>query len=74
MRLCFALALVCALIGTSRVARADDSSEDDVVTREARFDFDADTGLLYLDLLFRDIVDANLQSKLSRGLPTTIVL
>jgi hypothetical protein len=54
-------------------AHAQETS-DNVVTRDARFDWDADTGLLYLDLLFRDIVDANLESKLSRGLPTTIVL
>jgi len=70
------LCLLCALVLSSlvmpAVARAEDA--DDVVTREAHFDWDADTGLLYLDLLFRDIVDQNLQSKLSRGLPTTIVL
>jgi hypothetical protein len=69
--LSLALAFVC-LLSTS-AARAQEASED-VVTREAHFDWDADTGLLYLDLLFRDIVDPNLQSKLSRGLPTTIVL
>lgn len=44
------------------------------MTREARFEWDADTGFVYLDLLFRDIVDTNLQGKLSRGLPTTIVM
>ncbi|HTA90144.1 MAG TPA: hypothetical protein VK745_11225 [Polyangiaceae bacterium] len=60
------------LLSPARAGAQDDSG--DVVTREARFDWDADTGLLYLDILFRDIVDANLQSKLSRGLPTTIVL
>ena len=54
-------------------AHAQEAAED-VVTREAHFEWDADTGLLYLDLLYRDIVDADLQSKLSRGLPTTIVL
>ena len=69
------LGLVIALICTfaSPTAHAQEASEE-VVTREAHFDWDADTGLLYLDLLFRDIVDSNLQSKLSRGLPTTIVL
>ena len=51
-----------------------ENADDEVVTREARFDWDADSRLLYLDLLYRDIVDANLESKLSRGLPTTIVL
>lgn len=54
-------------------AYADEPSEE-MVTREARFEWDADTGLFYLDLLFRDVVDQNLESKLSRGLPTTIVL
>ncbi len=69
------LSLAIALIGTFSVrpAAAQEASED-VVNREAHFDWDADTGLLYLDLLFRDIMDADLQSKLSRGLPTTIVL
>ena len=70
-----ALALVLVPFVSVATARADDADDDgSVVTREAHFDFDADTGLLYLDLLFRDIVDQNLQSKLSRGLPTTIVL
>lgn len=66
------LTLVLTALISPATARAQDA--DEVVTREAHFDWDADTGLLYLDLLFRDIVDANLQSKLSRGLPTTIVL
>ena len=66
-----AIASICTL--SVRPALAQDPSEE-VVTRNAHFDWDADTGLLYLDLLFRDIVDENLQSKLSRGLPTTIVL
>ena len=69
--LSLAIALICTV--SVRPAHAQEASED-VVTREAHFDWDADSGLLYLDLLFRDIVDANLQSKLSRGLPTTIVL
>ncbi|MET0793375.1 MAG: hypothetical protein ABW061_17775 [Polyangiaceae bacterium] len=72
--LSFALAVALLCTGFLGVARAQEATEEDIVTREAHFDWDADTGLLYLDLLFRDIVDANLQSKLSRGLPTTIVL
>ena len=66
-----ALALVC-LLSVSRAYAQE--AEDDVVTREAHFDWDADTSLLYLDLSFRDLVDDSLQNKLSRGLPTTIVL
>jgi hypothetical protein len=71
LSLAFALAL-CFFLSPA-TAQAQEASEA-VVTRDAHFDWDADTGLLYLDVLFRDIVDANLQSKLSRGLPTTIVL
>jgi hypothetical protein len=68
-----ALALVCSF--SVRRAFAQEAPEpDDVVTREAHFDWDADTSLLYLDLSFRDLVDESLQNKLSRGLPTTIVL
>lgn len=67
------LAVFLSSVFSPRSAHAQEAKED-VVTRDAHFDWDADTGLLYLDLLFRDIVDANLQSKLSRGLPTTIVL
>ncbi|HEY5374246.1 MAG TPA: hypothetical protein VIK01_11205 [Polyangiaceae bacterium] len=66
-----AIALVC-LLSVSRAYAQE--AEDDVVTREAHFDWDADTSLLYLDLSFRDLVDDSLQNKLSRGLPTTIVL
>jgi hypothetical protein len=69
------LSLAIAFVGTlsSRPAYAQEASED-LVNRDARFEWDADTGFLYLDMLFRDIMDGNLQSKLSRGLPTTIVL
>lgn len=69
--LSLAIALICTF--WIRPAFAQEASEE-AVTRNAHFDWDADTGLLYLDLQFRDIVDENLQSKLSRGLPTTIVL
>jgi len=61
--------------GNARAQEAQDQEPTDTVTRDARFEFDEGTGLLYLDgLLFRDIIDPALQSKLTRGLPTTIVL
>jgi hypothetical protein len=69
--LSLALAFICLFSAES--ALAQDASEA-VVTRDAHFDWDTDTSLLYLDMSFRDLVDANLQGKLSRGLPTTIVL
>jgi hypothetical protein len=37
------------------------------------FEWDAEAKLLYLSIGFRDVIDSELQAKLSRGLPTTIV-
>jgi hypothetical protein len=45
-----------------------------VSTRDVLFEWDAEAKLLYLSLGFRDVIDPELQAKLSRGLPTTIVL
>ena len=45
-----------------------------IPTRDALFEWDAEAKLLYLSLGFRDVIDPELQAKLSRGLPTTIVL
>lgn len=45
-----------------------------VQTRDVQFEWDAETKLLYLSTSFRDVVDPELQAKLLRGLPTTIVL
>jgi hypothetical protein len=44
------------------------------VQREAELSWDTDQSLLYLDMSFRDVIDAQIRGKLSRGLPTTIVL
>lgn len=44
-----------------------------VQTRDALFEWDAEAKLLYLSIGFRDVIDPELQAKLSRGLPTTIV-
>jgi hypothetical protein len=53
------------------VARAQAAA---VQTREALLEWDAEAKLLYLSTSFRDVIDPELQAKLSRGLPTTIVL
>ena len=64
-----------ALIGSlAWVAGAQAQSETPTVARDATFEWDIDKGLLYLNMSFRDVVDAGVRSKLSRGLPTTIVL
>jgi hypothetical protein len=49
-------------------------AEPPVVQREATLEWDTDKNLLYLDMSFRDVVDTGIKNKLSRGLPTTIVL
>lgn len=45
-----------------------------VTTRDVLFEWDVEAKLLYLTVGFRDVIDQELQAKLSRGLPTTIVL
>ncbi len=45
-----------------------------VQTRDVQFEWDAEAKVLYLSAGFRDVIDPELQAKLSRGLPTTIVL
>jgi hypothetical protein len=45
-----------------------------VQTRDVLFEWDAEAKLLYLSIGFRDVIDPELQAKLTRGLPTTIVL
>ncbi len=60
-----------ALLALPAPARAQARS---VQTRDALFEWDAEAKLLYLSIGFRDVIDPELQAKLSRGLPTTIVL
>jgi hypothetical protein len=64
---------VLLLVGVAlpSVARAQAAA---VQTREALLEWDAESKLLYLSTSFRDVIDPELQAKLSRGLPTTIVL
>jgi hypothetical protein len=66
-----ALALLAfVLLALPAVARAQAKP---VQTRDALFEWDAEAKLLYLSIGFRDVIDPELQAKLSRGLPTTIV-
>jgi len=59
-----------ALVALPSIARAQAKP---VQTRDALFEWDAEAKLLYLSIGFRDVIDPELQAKLSRGLPTTIV-
>jgi hypothetical protein len=62
--------LAFVLLAVPAVARAQAKP---VQTRDALFEWDAEAKLLYLSIGFRDVIDPELQAKLSRGLPTTIV-
>jgi hypothetical protein len=66
-------ALVAALV-FFLAGSAGAQAELPVTQRDASFEWDTDQSLLYLDMSFRDVVDATIRTKLSRGLPTTIVL
>jgi hypothetical protein len=54
------------------VARAQAAKS--VQTRDVLFEWDAEAKQLYLSTSFRDVIDPELRVKLTRGLPTTIVL
>lgn len=66
-----ALSALWVLLSPAPVAA---QAEPEVVQRAARLEWDQDRRLLYLGLGFRDVVDGGIRAKLSRGLPTTIVL
>lgn len=69
------LAAVVALGITVAVARSAPAQEaEQIPIRPALFEWDLDQKLLYVNITFRDVLDARIQEKLRRGLPTTIVL
>jgi hypothetical protein len=67
---CLLALIAIALLLLPSVARAQARP---VQTRDALFEWDAEAKLLYLSIGFRDVIDPELQAKMSRGLPTTIV-
>lgn len=64
--LCLAL-FALALVGLAPSARAEDA-------RDASFTWNHTKTQLFTDVRFRDAVDAQIRRKLSRGLPTSIVM
>jgi hypothetical protein len=67
------VALGLILFFTGKAVRAQQAAADGSA-RNAQLEWDADERLLYLSIGFRDVIDAKIQEKLSRGLPTTILL
>lgn len=68
------LAWVAFTVSLSLSRGAAAQAEPPPVQRDVELSYDTDRGLLYVDMVFRDVLDENVRSKLSRGLPTTIVL
>jgi hypothetical protein len=68
-----ALALLAMALVLPRRARAQEAPPE-IPVRPALFEWDTDQKLLYVNVVFRDVLDARMQEKLRRGLPTTIVL
>ena len=71
-RLLLGVLALAAVLTHAAAARAQ--AEPEPVERSALFEWDVDRRLLYLNIGYRDLVDAEVRSKLSRGFPTTIVL
>jgi hypothetical protein len=68
-RVLLLLALLCFASPAAAQAQAKPPA-----TRDVLFEWDVEARLLSLSVGFRDVMDQELQAKLSRGLPTTIVL
>ena len=66
-----ALGVVLFLAGESAKAQVPATEGS---PRAAQLEWDVDERLLYLSIAFREVIDAKIQEKLSRGLPTTILL
>jgi hypothetical protein len=66
------LGLVAVLLVSGRATAQEQGKA--APARDARFTWDVAKSSLYVSVSFRDVVDANIRRKLSRGLPTTIVL
>lgn len=61
-----------ALLAVASPALGQESKEPP--PRDARYTWNAAKTQLFVDVSFRDVVDREIRRKLSRGLPTTIVL
>lgn len=71
-RLARPLALLAFVLVWSLAGAA--SAQEEPPPREAAFEWNPSRTQLFVDVRFRDAVDAEIRRKLSRGLPTSIVL
>ncbi len=71
LRLAVVVIFLAVLSVSSRASAQEDKGPP---PRDARFVWNSTKTLLYVSVSYRDVVDASIRKKLSRGLPTTIVL
>jgi hypothetical protein len=71
-RLLASAAVALLLLHSAGTAFAQEKK--DPPPRDVRFAWNQTRSLLYVTVSFRDVIDAGIRKKLSRGLPTTIVL
>lgn len=71
MRLRPLVAALALALSLGKSARADDPPPPKIVPKTATFAWDA--GLLRMSVAYREIIDAEMQTKLTSGLPTVIV-
>lgn len=68
------VALVMLVVAFALPGAALAQENKDPPLRDVRFTWNRAKTRLYLAVSFRDVIDSNIRKKLSRGLPTTIVL
>jgi hypothetical protein len=73
-RTLFCLLLLAQLVATPRAHAQEKADERERPAREARLQWNESRRFLLVSLSFRDVIDPSIDRKLSRGLPTTIVM
>lgn len=68
------LALLLVSLVSPAAALAQEEEEKEPPPRDVRFTWNRARSRLYVTVSFRDVIDAGIRKKLSRGLPTTIVM
>ena len=69
-----AIALALLVMAAPASAHAQEEEKKEPPPRDVRFAWNQAKSLVYVSVSFRDVIDASIRKKLSRGLPTTIVL
>jgi len=69
-----AVVMALLLVVSTRATLAQEGEKKEPPPRDVRFAWNQARSLLLVTVSFRDVIDSSIRKKLSRGLPTTIVL